>query len=545
MKNGRKRFASLLIGGILAVSSAIVTLPLSAEESVFAFDGSMSEETLRAYCSRAVSFAGFCVENCDPDPIFEEDLRMVLRTGAKYIGRAAYYSWGGNMSAEQIGTHYRLAEERAAEAHRADPELILQAGVFEIVYRGTAEATPVPAYAFEAFGLPVEERNFSYDDIVFTEGEYDVKKNYWGNDSSGVPDITKTETQLYFYTQITRYIDAGYEAFHLGQAELMANYDPGRYPAWDRVTTLAREYAKDHARRGIVLFDCHTNIASGGMKVGDRLICDIIGAGLVPNETEFAGGAYQCRISHYDDCWLQWIGRSAGGKHPLGFTVDACYTILEFDNYGGSGNPGVPTPDGFYNWGWDDITWFAMQPEQYRNDFLLECQDFLTSECLDKNGEQVYYLQPAFRRVLTDIPELTYELKDPDAASAAEAYLKAERTEFTREGKTLTMKVTKDYRANMPSDVCPNGFGQEDTVREIFLGKNAPDPAVYREYLKKAETEAVSAQESETGKAAENPSADKKPITAILGISAAALGVLALSVILIRRKKKETDPKAH
>ena len=48
------------------------------------------------------------------------------------------------------------------------------------------------------------------------------------------------------------------EAVHLGQAEKDTGGQWEFYSGWDRVTTLARAYAKKHARRGIVLFDCHT-----------------------------------------------------------------------------------------------------------------------------------------------------------------------------------------------------------------------------------------------------------------------------------------------
>jgi len=47
------------------------------------------------------------------------------------------------------------------------------------------------------------------------------------------------------------------------------------------------------------------------------------------------------------------------------------------------------------------------------------------------------------------------------------------------EDGSWTLTVGAFYRANNPSDGCPNGFGQEDTIREIFLGKNHPeDPAL-------------------------------------------------------------------
>jgi len=133
-----------LLGGMLTACSALKGEGGAFERNFTFSDGQMTKEVLRSYCSRAVTLAGFCVENNAADPIFEEDLRMLCRIGAKYVGRAAYYSWGGHMSWDQIQEHYRVAKERATLAHEADPEMILQAGVFEILFSGTAGATPIP-----------------------------------------------------------------------------------------------------------------------------------------------------------------------------------------------------------------------------------------------------------------------------------------------------------------------------------------------------------------------------------------------------------------
>ena len=473
-----------LAGGLLA-GAALPATPTEAASSKFTFNGTMSKETLRAYCSRAVTLAGLCVENNAADPIFEEDLRMLLRIGAKYIGRAAYYSWGGNMSWQQIQDHYALAKERADLVHKADPEMILQGGVFEIIYRQTANNTPIPEYVFEAFSLEPETRNFRYLDMVYTDKSHRFYygNGYWGMGAeAAVPNIASLETQMYFYWQITQYIDAGYEAIHLGQAELMADNKRANFVHWDKVTTMARAYAEVKARRGIILFDCHSGIDSPGMKVGNRLICDIQGAGLVPNETVYEDGAYKCEISHFSKNWLQWIGRSGGGEHPLGFTIEENFTILEFDNYGGNGNPNVATYQGFYNWGYDDVSWFAMQPEWYRNEFILYCDNFLNNDesVLDSDGYQQYFLQPSCRRVLTAYPTLTYTIRDEENTDYIRGYLEKERADYTigADG-VITMTVKKDYRANNPSDACPNGFGQEDTIREIFLGKYYPETPAY------------------------------------------------------------------
>ena len=101
------------------------------ERSPFYFQGSMDEQTLRRYTARAVTYQTLC--DCETD--IEEGLRLVTHVGAKFIGRAAHFSWKGNWTREQIEAYYALAARLAARAHEADPELIIQAGVFEIIYR--------------------------------------------------------------------------------------------------------------------------------------------------------------------------------------------------------------------------------------------------------------------------------------------------------------------------------------------------------------------------------------------------------------------------
>lgn len=499
-----KKTLSFLLAGVMTFTMTVFAgtagaPKASAASSGFTFNGSMSKEVLRNYASRAVTFQGLCAEGLLDNPILDEDLRMIKRTGAKFIGRAAFYSWSGNLSAAQIEEHFALAEKNAKKAHEADPELILQAGVFEIVYEGAVNNLKIPSWVFEAFGQPVENRNFRYDDIAFPDGYKRADGTLmgtgaWGNNSSAWPRIANLETQMYFYYLICRYIDAGYEAIHLGQAEaMMENKNISNATEWMRVTTLAREYAKTHARRGIVLFDCHSAIDSPGMKVGNKLVLDLQGAGAVPNETKKADGAMQCEIRAYDGldpkgCWLSWVGRSAGGEHPLGFQIDNLFTIIELDNYGGNGKPGAATPAAFYNWGYDDITWFALQPEWYRNQFILETDEYLKTykPILDSEGKQVYFFQPAMRRVLTEKVKDTYTPGSSFSVDFILDYFDSENVdyEYADDGSSFSMTTTAYYRANRQSDGCPNGGGQEDAIREIFLGKDAPeDPELLKVVL--------------------------------------------------------------
>ena len=479
----------------LSVTGMYVSAQSQADAATsFTFEnGEMSKEVLRSYVSRAVTHQGFCVQK-NGNKIFEEDLRFLRRIGAKYIGRTAMLSWVGNMTAEEIENHFKIAKENAAKAHMADSEMILQAGIFEIAYKGTVNNIKIPDYVFEAFGEKKEKRNFSWEKVVYPEGAKtitgrDIGIGCWGNKDSGTPDIKQLEAQMYFYYMITRYIDAGYEAFHMGQAELMMGYDAQYSNCWQTLLDKARAYAKTNARRGLALFDCHTAIDSSGIKVGDKLIFDIQGAGMCPNETVYENGAMKAELLHYkelsperDDA-LSWVGRSSGGIHPLGFEIEENFTLIEFDNYGGNGAYGIATQKAFYNWGFDDVTWFAVQPEWYRNEFLKQTAEYLSNSkvCLDSNGKQQYFLQPVTSRQITPgeskwYPEVKYTLTENSNEDFVFDFLESDGTKISiGDDGIITVSVKNQYRANNNSDGCPSGFNQEDTIREIFLGKNAPE----------------------------------------------------------------------
>ena len=67
--------------------------------------------------------------------------------------------------------------------HAADPELILQACIFEIVTT-QVEQVPVPEWALSALDQPVEKRNFRYADMLYPSGRF---KDHWRRGQS-VPD---------------------------------------------------------------------------------------------------------------------------------------------------------------------------------------------------------------------------------------------------------------------------------------------------------------------------------------------------------------------
>ncbi len=184
-----------------------------------------------------------------------DDMRMVKDIGAKFIGRSIY-RWGGE-SLLNKPEFWSKAKAFAGELHAYDPDIILQGCLFEIVTEEVNQVK-IPDWVFKGYGLPVESRNFSYVDMLNKEG---LLVDHWRKCSS-VPDISRQETQLWFYYLACSYINVGCEAFHLGQIELIGMNDPER-DSWTRVITKIREYARTHARRHWVLLDAHTPY--GGM----------------------------------------------------------------------------------------------------------------------------------------------------------------------------------------------------------------------------------------------------------------------------------------
>src|ERR1700733_8267948 len=124
------------------------------------FDGTISRRVLENYLSRAVSMEGLLNGRGDLD----DNIRMLKSTGAKFIGRSICL-WGGEA---QLQHNFDRARQEIPKVHEADPEMVLQACVFEIVST-QVEQVPVPDWAFTALGQPVEKRNFRYADMLFPE----------------------------------------------------------------------------------------------------------------------------------------------------------------------------------------------------------------------------------------------------------------------------------------------------------------------------------------------------------------------------------------
>ena len=311
-----------------------------------------------------------------------------------------------------------LAQGRdmADRIHRNDPDVVLQAAVFEIVTEAVGQI-PVPAWVFKEFGQPSAARNFDYAKMMFPDGSM---TNHWGRGSS-VPDIRQPETQMWFYFLAASYMDIGIEAIHFGQLDLVGRQDPDNRN-WAALLKRVRDYAAKKARRHCVLCDAHT--PKGGPVVDGKLLLDFHAFPLRPKEVPGEPGKAVLAVGYTD----AFYGRSHGGIAPSGWKCDHLPYLVEFDNFGATRTPGQSSQaqsPSIFVWGYDEITWFAQQPEAYRNEWLGYAWKWIAEH--DSAGH----------------------LEMPG-------------------GRMMTRGSVDWYFANTRSATFPQGFSQEETIKSIW-----------------------------------------------------------------------------
>jgi hypothetical protein len=366
--------SALAISSLTLAEKVFGRLPTSHHSRNYDFNRVISREVLDNYLSRAISMEGLLNGRGDLD----DNIRMLSSVGAKYVGRSICL-WGGEANLLQ---NFDRAKLQLPQVHAADPEMILEACIFEIV-TPEVEQILVPGWAFTAFGLPVEKRTFRYEAILYPEAQ---RTRSWGR--GGVPDVSQTETQLWFYFLAASYIDLGFEGIHFGQVEIMDRNDPD-HEHYAHVFALIRAYAEKHARRRMVL--CNAHVPGGGVVRNGRLLLDF--------------HAFPLRIKEVPDCPQEAIlqvgfsdgiyGRSKGGQTYSGWQCEHLPYLVELDNWGASKHPGQSRQGDNWVWGYDEITWFAHQNRQYRSKWLRYAWNWVRRT--DPNG----YLEMPGSRTMT------------------------------------------------------------------------------------------------------------------------------------------------
>lgn len=236
-----------------------------------------------------------------------------------------------------------------------------------------------------------------------------------------MPDLSRPEAFRWFYYRAKRYLQAGYEAIHLGQSHLVAGADP-TYRQLQRLCNLIRKAAAEHARRGWVILDAHSH----GVAIDGELLFDFTSRPLsVRGLTE-----------HVGQIALIKRGESIGGRHPGGWDCQHGPTVIEVDNWGGyslpPGEPDWDNPDRLARhgcWGYDQVCWYARLPREARADFLRYAQRWT---CLQ--GDEWFFQMPLTRSM--------------------------GKADLDRGGG----KTQHYYRGNRYSDACVNGLDDEDAV---------------------------------------------------------------------------------
>ncbi len=400
-----------LAGTVLSVSARIKP---KAKKVDYKFKNKISREVLENYLNRSVSLqnllCGIQSEN------FDDNLRMLKNMGAKFVGRAVC-QWGQEA---QIPKNLLLEKERADKVHAVDPDIILQACIFEFVSTSVNQL-PVPDWAFKALNQPVVARNFNIDSMQYK----DISKGRsWGRGGIS-PDVSRLETKLYFYYLGRSYIDAGVEGLHFGQVELMNKNDPN-LDNYSQILDMIRDYAHKHARRGMVICDAH--VPHGGFLRNGHLLFDAHAFPLRIEEIADTAQHAKLEVGHLDALFL----KSKGGITPSGWSCEHLPYLVEFDNYGSSTRGKVSTPPGrtIFVWGYDEISWFANQPDDYRHQWLRYAYDWV-----HKTDPAGHVEMPASRQT---------------------------------DGGVKNGVRSPWYHANNKSDATPAGSGDEDTIRDIW-----------------------------------------------------------------------------
>ena len=337
------------------------------------FNETISREVLENYLDRSVTMAYFLVTG-KPEGNREylyrdDDVRLIQNIGAKFIGRAIYrWNGEGRLNDPNFWTDAKALIDKV---HAFDPDVIFQGCLFETISR-EVNRVKIPSWVFTDFGLPVEDRTFSYEAMLNKDGKL---VNHWGR--SSVPDVTTRETQLWFYYLAGSYINIGCEALHLGQVGLIGMADPN-LKEWSRLLARVRAYARTYARRKLVLLDAH--VPTWGMIVDGVSLLDFNSFPMRIKAVSEKPYKAVLEVNHLDAMYK----KSKACMTPSGWSCKSLPYLVEFDNFGRSGSPNVADTTSIFVWGWDEISWFSLQDEEYRNQWLVYAYHWIKGT--DPNG---------------------------------------------------------------------------------------------------------------------------------------------------------------
>jgi hypothetical protein len=364
------------------------------------FYGSMTEEQLQLHLNRSISMNGFVNDRFEPSyqmdmPTYWLEVNMLANTNARFIGRACGL-WGdeGWLNQGYFSAISTMVNDiTAAYTNKGLVKPIIQGAILEEV-SSQINNVYIPGYVLTEYGQPNSiAKKFTQSNIV----------RYDNGVATTKPDISKIETQMWFYYLATQYINAGIEALHLGDYQEMGKNDPNKIN-WSNWAGKVRQYASTR-NRGLVLLDGHT----WGEYVNntDLLLHDFhsgpqrgmgVGTPMWNSGGQPIGGS--ARIS---DNSCSWYKHMYGGQTYFGWSTPVLPFLIELDNYGGIklDNSNITlvnkTPPSCWNmWGFDEIQWFSAQSAAYRQAWLAYSR--FKTKCLNPKG---IFQMPGRRNIVT------------------------------------------------------------------------------------------------------------------------------------------------
>jgi hypothetical protein len=370
------------------------------------------------------------VRHCLARSISVQGLASPAATNTQRYGLMRWASSAGASLAGRLGGWWYTPESDAAAQtildtlrrniqvlHAQSRDVAAQGCLFEIIWPHVNNLT-VPNRLRADFGedtLATPSRHFKFAEMMYPGYFSAADSNHYRWDvrppgqAPGTPDLSRPEAQLWFYYCAARQIDAGCEALHFGQIQLMDDRDPGHRAMWHLLQRI-RRYA--HTRnRGFVLCDAHTHgefyDPHPAYPLPDsvrQLLFDFHSYPLRPNEADTV--RHGTHSAHLDlDSWGNPAGAifrlSKGGRAPGGWLCRHLPAQAEFDN----GPTGTIDKPGQWPlvWGRDEISWFANQPTTYRSKWLIYAQGRVRQ--LDPDA---YLQMPGVRGVV--LPAYPHEL---------------------------------------------------------------------------------------------------------------------------------------
>lgn len=345
------------------------------------------------------------------DTAYCKAIESFISLKASFLSRA-FNLWGdewsfhnGNPLDPTPGKSYVAAEQIIIDINASFdcaglPRPVIQGSIFEAI--STDITLPyIPVNVIVALRSQIVAAvEFSY---YFNINTNEAKNNIIFNksrmllpimDNTQWLDLTKIETQLWFYYCAVLQIDLGYTAIHMGQPSSYARYDSPNFAILHNITKIIRDYAKSKSTFVLLNPENGRILSSYKYNGTDSLIFDFDGRAMRPLEVStepvFGEPGSNCHgpadpgpftTSPCDDelypavidpCIIELFGGTGGGISPSGCVYETVPYFIYFDFGSGIARDesigpceidtnDVGQPMSQLTWGYEDTRWFAEQ----------------------------------------------------------------------------------------------------------------------------------------------------------------------------------------